>query len=169
MSAHGYEALLAWARGFGPVLRAGVEGTGAWGAGLTRFLLAEQVAVVEVIRPVRRDRRQRGKSDPIDAEAAARSVLNGTATNQAKTRDGRVESIRALKLTRDSAVKSRVAALGQLHSLVVTAPQQLRADLQQLRLKDLIAGCARFRPAGLNDPLQGIKYALRSLAAAEPS
>lgn len=67
----GYAGLLAWAQGFGPVVTFGIEGTSSYGAGLTRFLRAQGQAVIEVLRPVRRDRRFGGKSDPIDADAAA--------------------------------------------------------------------------------------------------
>jgi transposase len=67
----GYHTLLAWAEGFGPVRCAGVEGTSSYGAGLSRHLKAAGIVVVEVQRPKRRHLRRNGKSDPIDAEAAA--------------------------------------------------------------------------------------------------
>ena len=85
----GYRQLLGWLRRHGNLDMVGVEGTGSYGAGLTRFLLDRGINVVEVDRPDRRTRRQRGKSDPIDAEAAARAVLAGTATAPAKRRDSR--------------------------------------------------------------------------------
>lgn len=84
----GYRALLDWAQQFGPVDRVGVEGTGCWGAGLTRFLLDQQMPVVEVLRSDRKVRRLNGKSDPLDAEAAARAALNGTASVQPKAAMG---------------------------------------------------------------------------------
>jgi transposase len=87
----GYRQLLGWLRRHGNPDTVGVEGTGSYGAGLTRYLLDQHVAVVEVDRPDRRTRRQRGKSDPIDAEAAARAVLAGTASAPAKRRDGVME------------------------------------------------------------------------------
>ena len=71
-----------WANGFGPLERAGVEGTGSFGCGLARFLQAKGIEVFEVIRPRRRDQYRSGKSDPIDAEAAERAVLAGTATGR---------------------------------------------------------------------------------------
>jgi transposase len=92
----GYRQLLGWAEGFGRVRAYGVEGTGAYGAGLARHLRAAGRVVIEVDRPDRRTRRQRGKSDPIDAYAAATAVLAGTAAGTPKTRDGRVEAIRTL-------------------------------------------------------------------------
>jgi len=84
--AQGYRELLAWLRGHGSVDSVGVEGTGSYGAGLCRHLLAEGVRVLDVDRPDRRTRRTRGKSDPIDAESAARAVLAGTATTVPKDR-----------------------------------------------------------------------------------
>ena len=95
----GYENLVDWARGFGPLERAGVEGTGSFGAGLSRFLRAEGIEVFEVIRPKRRDQYRSGKSDTLDAEAAARSVLAGTAIGEPKDADGEVEMIRTLRIT----------------------------------------------------------------------
>ncbi len=99
----GHRALLAWLRRFGAVERVGVEGTGSYGAGLARFLHAEGVTVVEVNRPNRQLRRSHGKSDPVDAVAAARAAQSGQAAGEAKTRDGAVEAIRALRVARRSA------------------------------------------------------------------
>ena len=96
-----------WARGFGPLERAGVEGTGSFGAGLTRFLRAQGIELFEVIRPKRRDQYRSGKSGSLDAETAARSVLAGTAIGQPKEADGEVEMIRSLRITRRSALKAR--------------------------------------------------------------
>ena len=80
VNAKGYAALTRWLEDFGTLVRVGVEGTGSYGAGLTRHLQAHDVEVVEVNRPNRQLRRQRGKSDTVDAESAARSALNGEAT-----------------------------------------------------------------------------------------
>ncbi len=80
----GYSTLLAWARKFGAWPRFGIEGTGSYGAGLTRWLRGRGLQVIEVERPKRKNRRGRGKSDVIDAEAAARAVQAGIATAQPK-------------------------------------------------------------------------------------
>src|SRR5215207_3613383 len=109
-STRGYVALVTWAERFGPVERVGVEGTGTYGAGLTRFVRAYGLQVVEVDRPDRSLRRRRGKSDPIDAQAAARATLAGVATTAPKTREGQVEMIRVLRVARRGAIKARVAA-----------------------------------------------------------
>ena len=93
----GYEKLLRWAEGFGPVRSAGVEGTSSYGAGLARYLRATGISVVEVERPKRRHLRRNGKSDPLDAEAAARAVLAGEAVGEPKSADGKVEMVRVLR------------------------------------------------------------------------
>ena len=160
----GYQQLADWLAGFGPVGRVGVEGTGSYGAGLTRHLTAAEITVIEVNRPDRSDRRRRGKSDPIDAINAARAVLAGTATATPKSRDGIVEAIRVLHLTRQGAVKARTAARNQFTSLVVTAPEALKAQLAGLSTARQFAVAAGFRPAEIADPTGATKTALRALA-----
>ena len=162
----GYRQLLGWLSRHGQVDSVGVEGTGSYGAGLTRFLLDAGVKVVEVDRPDRRIRRQRGKSDPIDAEAAARAVLAGTATAAPKRRDGIVEAIRVLRTARRGASKARTAAINQLKALVVTAPAPVREALDDLSVSVLTGTGARFRPeeTGLADPVHASKAALQAIA-----
>jgi transposase len=161
----GYAELLAWLRGLGSVDVVGIEGTGSYGAGLARHLRDRGVAIVEVDRPDRRARRRAGKSDPVDAIAAARAVLAGAADGTPKTRDGVVESIRALRVVRKGAVKAQTAALNALRHLVLTAPDDLREQLIGLRDRRLVTTCARLRPgADLTDPAHGAKQALRRLA-----
>lgn len=142
----GFKALLAWAATFGSITVAGVEGTGAYGAGLVRFLTTEDVTVVEVDRPDRKARRDQGKSDPIDAYAAARAAASGRASGTPKARTGDVESVRVLRVARNSAVRARAKALTQLKSLIVTAPDALRSQLDGLDGTALVATCARLRP-----------------------
>ncbi len=163
-NARGYRELLAWARQRGSVGRAGVEGTGSFGAGLTRFLTDAGVVVVEVTRPNRRSRRHLGKTDAIDAEAAARMVLSGEATATPKRRDGIVEAIRVLQIARRSAIKARTQAGQQIRSMVVTAPPELHASLADLTLKRQIERCARFRPGAREGASASTQRALRSLA-----
>jgi transposase len=160
----GHCRLEAWLEAFGVIDAVGVEGTGAWGAGIARHLTAGGYRVVEVDRPDRTTRYRRGKSDTIDAEAAARAVQAGTAAGTPKARTGLVESIRALRVARRSAVKDRSAAAHQLHSLVSTAPDDLRSQLRALPVRQLVATCARFRPGDLCDPAQATKAALGSIA-----
>jgi transposase len=134
----GYRALLSWLAGFGQLVRVGVEGTGAYGAALSRFLRTEDVEVVEVDRPDRKTRRTQGKSDPVDAYAAALAALSGRAAGIPKSRDGQVEAIRALRVTRRSAVKARTQAINQLRALLLTSPAELREQLRNLSTGKLI-------------------------------
>jgi len=160
----GYRALETWAAGLGEVAAYGVEGTGCYGAGLARFLAQRGHRVVEVNRPDRATRRRRGKSDPIDAEMAARAVLGGVAQVVPKDTAGSTEMVRLLKLPRDSAVRARTSALNQLKALLVTAPAALRESLGELATPALLARCAGFRRGDLDSPTDAAKQALRSLA-----
>jgi len=165
-TAAGYRQLLAWLRTFGTLLVVGVEGTGVYGAGLARHLAAEGVAMVEVDRPDRKARRFAGKSDPLDAEAAARAALAGVRTGIPKQRDGQVEALRNLRVARRSAVDQRADCQRRIKALIVTAPESLRAQLRGLTDARLIATCAALRPdlARIDEPEQAAKRALRSLA-----
>lgn len=162
----GYVSMLTWMRSKGTLSQVGVEGTGAYGAGLARCLHDHGVEVLEVPRPDRRLRRQRGKSDPIDAEAAARTVLAGKASGAPKLADGPIEAIRMLRVARNGAVKARTAALNTLRSMIITAPEPLRTHLRPLSSAQLVAACARLRPDpnNLPDPVHAAKQALRSIA-----
>jgi transposase len=167
-TAKGYERLLRWAEGFGPVRCAGVEGTSSYGAGLARHLRTREIEVLEVERPEprrRSSRRNVEKSDPSDAERAARAVLAGEASGVPKRADGKVEMIRALRAARRSAVKARTQAANQLQSLRVTAPEQLRHSLRGLSTKELVSVAARFRLGDdLSDVPAATRFALRSVA-----
>lgn len=161
----GYRDLVAWAGSLGTPERFGIEGTGSYGAGLARWLRGQGFEVVEVERPKRHDRRGRGKSDVIDAEAAARAVQAGTATAQPKAGDGPIEMLRALQAARRSALKARTQAANQLHALVVTAPDTLRTRLRQLSRTQLVETAAAFRPRlPLTTPTTATQLALKSLA-----
>ncbi len=164
-TAAGYRGLLAWMRTFGDLDQVGVEGTGTYGVSLARHLRTEHVKVVEVMRPNRQVRRRHGKSDVIDAIAAARAVLSGEANATPKTHDGPVEALRTLKLLQRSAAKTRTQALNQLRALLVTAPEELRAKLRELTQRELLATCAGFRVGSDDDSLAGItRFGLRELA-----
>jgi transposase len=162
----GYEQLLDWLQSFGTLRRIGIEGTGCYGAGLTRFLRRHGIEVVEVNRPDRRARRVRGKSDPLDAESAARRALAGEDRVTPKDTTTIVEAIRVLRIARTGAVKSRTAAYNQLKDLIITAPDSLRESLRGKTLQRVAAECARLRPdrTRLADPLHATKLALRTIA-----
>ena len=160
----GYKKLLGWLSDFGPVELVGVEGTGSYGAGLTRHLQAEGVRVVEVDRPNRQRRRRKGKSDPQDAISAARAALSGDACGEAKTRDGNVESMRVLHVARSSARKGRTQALNQMRNLVSTAPESIRAELRGLNVFHLLERASTYRPGTKRDIVSLTKLTLRMLA-----
>jgi transposase len=160
----GYRRLLRWMRSFGQVTLVGVEGTGAYGAGLARYLTGQGVLVREVNRPNRQARRRRGKSDTTDAEAAARAALNGEASGLPKAGDGPVEAMRTLRVARRSAMKARTQAGNQIRDLIVTAPDDLRAQLSGLGTSARVRICARFRPGQLSEPAGAARRTLRCLA-----
>jgi transposase len=164
----GYDALLVWLQSFGTITAVGVESTGGYGAGLTRFLRAAGTTVVEVNQPHPHTRSRRGKTDAVDAEAAARKVLSGEATVVPKDTTGAVEAIRQLHVARQGAVKARSAALCQLGQLLTTAPVEVRETItgQRKTLEGRATVCARLRPhrARLDDPVQAAKFALRGVA-----
>ena len=114
----GYRALVKWLRTFGEVARIGVEGTGSYGAGICRHLTEVGIEVLEVDRPDRSDRRRKGKDDDLDAISAARAALHGRRVSIPKSKDGAVESLRVLRVTRqtrDPGPPQRLAAAADDH------------------------------------------------------
>jgi transposase len=160
----GYDELVDWAETFGEVEAFGVEGTGCYGAGLNRHLRGRGFLVVEVIRPNRQTRRRKGKSDRLDAEAAARAVLSGDAAGVPKAGDDVAEMIRALRVQRCTARKARTQAINALRALLVTAPAELRDQLRGLQASKLIPAAARLRTGPDPTVLNATKHALRGLA-----
>ncbi|MGW2297030.1 IS110 family transposase [Streptomyces violaceorubidus] len=161
----GYREMLDWLHSHGELLAVGVEGTGAYGAEAARFLTTHGITVAEVDRPDRKARRDSGKSDPVDAYAAATAVLSGRASGTPKTRDGIVEAIRTLRVARSSAVKARTQTINQIRNLIVTAPALVREKLRGQATGELIDTLPRSRPAGdLADPEHAARVTLRRLA-----
>jgi transposase len=161
----GYAELVAWARTLGSIAAFGIEGTGSYGVGLASFVRRQALRVVEVSHCDRRKRRNNGKSDTIDAETAARSVLAGIATAVPKSADGAAEMVRQIKVARDTAVKAKSAAIITLKTLIVNAPGELREVLEPLTDRKLIDRCARLLPGGvISDTTASTKHALRALA-----
>jgi transposase len=150
----GYHALAGWLESFGPIERVGVEGTGTYGAGLARHLAAAGIAVFEVDRPNRQERRRNGKSDELDAIEAARAALSGRARGHAKGGTGNVESLRALLVAKRSARAIRIRTTGQLRHLVVTAPDDLRAGPHGLTTTALVADAAALRARPIGEPVR---------------
>lgn len=153
----GAATLLAWAREHGAPLTAGVEGTGSYGYQLARALQATGITVFEVNRPDRANRRRKGKSDPVDAEAAARAVLAGQATAVPKDRQGAVEALRALTIARNSAVKATTTASHQIKALLVVTDQGLRDQMRVQSRLQLANRCSTL------EPHDGLHAALASL------
>jgi transposase len=160
----GYLQLLTWAKSFGYLRRAGVEGTGTYGAGLTRVLREHDIDVSEVNRPDRAKRRLQGKSDPTDAESAARAVLSGTATAIPKTQSGAAEAMRAVSVARRSAVKAKTQAINQLRALLISSPQDVRERLWSVKPAECIERCVRLRSLGATTILQTLTMTLRLMA-----
>ena len=149
----GYRSLRDWLCGFGPVVKVGVEGTGSYGVGLARHFHREGIVVVEVDRPDRQKRRKLGKSDPVDAEAAARAALSGSATVTPKRRDGTVEQMRVLVIARRSARMQRNQTLNQLRQVVITGPDEIRVRFKDRYKTGLITEAAAMRPRKGSDPI----------------
>ena len=166
-TADGYAAMLSWATSFGVLRRAGVECTGSYGAALSRHLQAAGIAVTEVNQTDRAARRKRGKTDTLDAESAARSVISGRATTIAKTGDGAVEAIRVMRIARNSAVNAKVKATNQLKAIIVGADPALRDSLTGLGPNTLIRRCAELAdPAeSATDVQLSVVFTLRLLGS----
>jgi transposase len=161
----GHAALLGWLRGHGHLAQVGVEGTGSWGAGLSRVLVADGVVVIEVNRPNRAARRSAGKSDTVDAIEAARAALSGRATAIAKTGNGIIEAIRILRTARRSAIQSRTQCANQIHALIDTAPAALRESCAGRPLQAVLAIAERLEiRTDIERPEGCAPWTLRSLA-----
>ncbi len=149
----GYRQLVSWLASHGELTLVGVEGTGSYGVGVARYLARAGIDVVEVDRPNRQTRHRKGKSDPVDAVAAARAALSGQASGLPKTRDGNVEAIRVLMIARRSAIDTRIETLNQLRHVVFTASPQTRAKFTGLTAIGLTNTAAALKPRG-SDPDQ---------------
>ncbi|MCP4412025.1 MAG: IS110 family transposase [Gammaproteobacteria bacterium] len=160
----GYNKLLKWCKSFGELLKSGVEGTGTYGAGLSRFLVRNNISVYEVNRPNRARRRLRGKSDPTDAENAARAVLANEATAIPKNQTGSVEAMRFLLIARRSAVKARTQAINQVRAILVTAPDDIRERYLLPSSSACIKACDSIRSLGDSELLETLAISLRLLS-----
>jgi len=165
----GYTALISWATSWGVEVVFGVEGTGSYGAGLASAIRRSGIGVLEVLRTDRRtdrrDRRLRGKSDALDAENAARSVLAGSVHAVPKSADGVVEMIRVTKVARDNAVKARTSAMISLKQVLVNADDELRQSFKGLPKMTLIRRAAALRPGPIDNVTAATKQAIRAIAA----
>lgn len=162
----GYGQIVQFLHRHGNVNAVGVEGTGSYGAGVSRVLNAAGFRVLEVIRPNRQQRRAKGKSDPLDAEQAARTVLSGQGATTPKSASGAVECLRMLLTERRSANKSRTQTINQLHAVLVTAPDLVRNTYRDLTTEQIITKAARSRPTAsdMADVTTTARIVLRRLA-----
>ena len=164
-SSKGYQALESWATSLGTIKAIGIEGTGSYGAGLSRFMREQGHFVVEVNRPNRQLRYQKGKSDTVDAENAARAVLAGQATGQPKGGTSTVEMIRHLKVARDTAVKGRSQAMQTMKAIIICSPAALREPLDRVKGKmTLLRHLAALRPGPMTSTMASAKTSLRAIA-----
>lgn len=160
----GYLKLLDWARSFGILEQAGIEGTGTYGAALTRFLIKNGLYIVEVNRPDRSKRRLEGKSYSLDAENAARAVLSGSSKAIPKMQSGACEALRIISVARRSVVKARTQAINQLRALFVSAPQDVRDQLWKSKPHDCVAACISCKASEYSPLRVALCCTLRSLA-----
>jgi transposase len=159
----GYAAAIRFLTSLGQVERIGVEGTASYGAGFARALTATGIEVAEVTRAVKSTRRLKGKSDPLDAYAAARTALAGDGL--AAPKDDATAGLRALHIARRSAVKHRTAVINQTKAMLVSAPDSVREKYRGLTTLKLIEALARCRPDALDDPwAQSVLVAAKMLA-----
>lgn len=149
----GFGAVLGWLVSHGEVGSVGVEGTGSWGVGLSRFLHDREIMVVEVDRPNRQNRRRVGKSDPTDAISAPRAALSGSSSVIPKTRNGPVEQMRILLVARRSARQRRIQTLNQLRHVIFTAPESVRSRFKDRYKTRLVTEAARLRPRNGSGPI----------------
>jgi len=160
----GYQDLLEWAESLGSLQCAGIEGTGTYGAALCSYLTDKKIKVIEVNRPNRVVRRLQGKSDPLDAENAARSVLAGTSTATPKSKNGASEAIRTITVVRRSAVKAKTQAMNQIRALLVSAPQDIRDRLWKVKPHDCASVCLRATASSESIACQSLILTIKLLA-----
>lgn len=165
--AAGYRDLIATLDQAGPVAVVGVEGTNSYGAGLTRALVAAGYRVQEVLRPARQTRRMSGKSDPIDAVEAARSVLADHHVSDAKDTTTPAEALRFMLTARTRLMNVSVALSNSVRSLLVTAPDAVREKYRGQATPALIKHLAASRPhPGTDSVEESAAVSLRILARA---
>lgn len=161
-TAAGYAQAISFITTHGVAAAFGIEGTSSYGAGLARAARTAGLDVIEVNRPDRHERRRKGKSDPLDAYAAARAVAFERATTPPK--DEQIEGIRALLNVRRSAVKASTAAINQIRQMLITAPEPVRTRYPQTEPAALSDALARARSTHPDPVTAAILLSLRALA-----
>lgn len=164
----GYLEALAWMRASGRIARVGMEQSRTYGAGLTRVLHEAGLEVIEINHAHSKQLRARsGKTDALDAYQAALAAASGRQTGLAKRSIGAVDALRALLTLRSHLVKTRQRLGGAVQGMIVSAPEELRAQLRELKGKALLARITAWRPDPnrLLDPVQAVKHVLKQLAS----
>lgn len=164
VNTNGYRDLYSWASSFGQLNRAGVEGTGTYGAELFKYLESNGVMVIEVNRPDRAARRLQGKSDTTDAVCAANSVLSGKSTAIPKQKSGACEAMRIVSVARRSAIKDKTQTINQIRALLISAPQEIREKLWRAKAMDCVKMCIRIKILGDTVLLESMTSTLKLLA-----
>jgi transposase len=164
--AQGYRQTLEQIYKYGRPLRAGIEATGSYGAGLCEFLREHGIMCLDVYAPNRQERRRKGKDDTADAYQAAFAALSYERCAIAKQRDGDVKAAQLLETTYSQAVKQRTASINALKAALVSLDGPLRERLEKLSTTELVRTCAAFRISkGDLGHEAGVRTALRALAS----
>lgn len=166
----GHDQSMEWADGFAAADERvwAVEGSGSYGARITRSLQGCGEWVVEFSFPKGPAAPDGEKSDYLDAVRAGREVLGRTRqVAPRQTSSGGHSSIRALTAARAGLVRSRTALVNNLKATLRVAPETLISDLGELNTPALIKRCAGLRPSPTSGPcceVASTKAALRALA-----
>lgn len=163
--AKGYRQALVWAHAHGEVLRAGIESSGSYGAGLCMHLKKSGIKVYDVYAPDKQKRRRCGKDDTEDAFQAAEAALSLERCAIAKDKDAILEALVILKVAYGQAVRQRTATINALKAVIITLPDDLRSRLRDMHTSELVETCAAFRiSVTCEDRCDDTRLALRTLA-----
>jgi len=143
-TADGYAELVEFANEHAALRAWAIEGTGGHGAGLTRHLERGEEVVIELDRPERAKRRHGAKSDPLDAIRAAREALSRPRLGGPRSGGDR-QALSVLLAARRSAVKAAGDAQRQVFSLIIAAPEQIRARFRGQKLPAMLKTAAALR------------------------
>lgn len=164
MNTKGYEHLYKWCYSFGIINFCRHRRYRNIWFGVISFLNEEGITILEVNRPNRAIRRLRGKSDPTDAESAARAVLSNEAKALPKSQGGAVEAMRFLLITRRSAVKAKTQSINQIRAMLVTAPDEIRTSCFKSSTNECIAACLSLQSNVESSLIDMLIFSLTSLA-----
>lgn len=165
-TANGFKQVHQWLESFGEIECIGIEGTGSYGAGLASDLSVAGIRVAESSCTNRQLRRRKGKSNPVDAESAARTALAGQALGTPKSQDGPIEAMRLVRVERRSAIKARTQAANQLRGTSASAPEPVRRRFRGRTVEAVVKTASTFR---ISDPQESLESTHRSINAVAES